>query len=195
MRTALSALPMRKESNSMKIFIKQSNSPRIESIILFDIVACYILISGAVKNRYPLSIPVLGCLLVMAISMLALWLIRTSGLYFNGCAISYKVLRRKNIDVNDIAGIKVARAVTRGGKYFDDINLTNANGEQLYTMLFVKEYMPWLMGSEKFVDAAGEGLSDLAFRSNFGEYVICSCVYNQIVVDHLLTLNPSIIVF
>ena len=38
-------------------------------------------------------------------------------------------------------------------------------------------------------------VSDDTFRSVFREYVLCACIYDQNIINHLLTLNPNIYIF
>ena len=125
---------------------------------------------------------------VIIFAVLLIKYIHQAGLYIEGTNIYYKNFQKKQVDVNEIIAIKIARATSEGGKYSTGSNLKSVDGRQLYSMLFLKEYMEWWMPQQK-------DMSDCSFRTNFGEYIICSCVYDQSVIDYLLTLNPNIIVF
>jgi hypothetical protein len=58
--------------------------------------------------------------------------------------------------------------------------------------------MFFLKGSLEEVDLMEDlkrDLSDEEFNSHNRRHTICSCIYDQSVIDYLLTLNPNIIVF
>ena len=169
----------------MKIFLRSTHLPQSAGVVfLVVLLCCFITLLSDISFIGMLlmlfAVIIFTCLLIVNIHQ--------AGLYIDGTSIYYKNLKKKQIDVNEIAAIRIARATTYGGKYSTGSNLRGIDGKQLYSMLFLKEYMGWWMPQQK-------DMSDCNFRTNFGEYIICSCVYDQSVIDYLLTLNPNIIVF
>ena len=169
----------------MKTFLRQSHLPKSIGIAFGAILLCVFI---TFLSDISFVEMLLMLFVVIIFSGFLIKYIYQAGLYIDGTNIYYKNFQKKQVDVNKIAAIKIVRATSEGGKYSNGSNLKSVDGKQLYSMLFLKEYMEWWMPQQK-------EMADCHFRANFGEYVLCSCVYDQSVIDYLLTLNPNIIVF
>ena len=169
----------------MKIFLRKSHLPQSAGVVFGVILLCGFI---TLLSNISLVEMLLMLLAVIIFACLLIGNIHQAGLYIDGKNIYYKNFKKKQIDVNEIVAIKITRATSEGGKYSTGSNLKGVDEKQLYSMLFLKEYMEWWMPQQK-------DMSDCSFRTNFGEYIICSCIYDQSAIDYLLTLNPNIIVF
>ena len=85
--------------------------------------------------------------------------------------------------------IKITKAVM-GHRYGKDTDLTDKDGNQLYTMFLLKGYMPWAMNEKEGEELTSDGM----FQTCYGEYAFCYLVYDQEVIDYLLRLNPNIVI-
>ena len=153
--------------------------------LLFGMMMYMILRLQKYSTSVSLSASLAFMFCVYCISYLCL---SASGLYINGEKLYYKnpIPIKTSIDLRRIFAIKVCHSVTsiRGA---EDKNIVDETGNQLYTMFFLKESDLW--------SRIKKDLSDCTFRVCYGEYIVCSCIYDQSVIDYLLTLNPNIIVF
>ena len=184
----------------MKKFVPKNHSQSHLLVPLFIISAlilsCLCVIIAILENDRPL----LSCLkpfpqIFLPSSALTLLLPPLEkhsiprGLIIDGETLIHKGLWKKKISPQDIVAIKITKAVihfTRGG----DVDLIDKDGNQLYTMFLLKGYMPWAMNEKE----GKELTSDTTFQTCYGEYAFCSVVYDQEVIDHLLRLNPNIVI-
>ena len=114
----------------------------------------------------------------------------TRGLIIDGESLTCKGLWKKAITPQEIVAIKITRTMLRS-RFGKDIPLTDQNGNQLYTMFLMKDYMGWWMPEKE-----GQALrTSSSFQTSFGEYAHCRVIYDQEVIDYLLQRNPNIIVF
>ena len=126
-----------------------------------------------------------GVLCTVVIAVLAFRHFKRYGLYMSGPRICYKTFFRKEFSAQNIAAIRITKAV-KHSRHIEDVDLKDKYGNQLYSMLFFGEYIPWRMHQED--------LGDSTFRTIFREYLLFYTVFDQNAIDYLITLNPSIIV-
>lgn len=104
------------------------------------------------------------------------------GLYIWRGQVYYKTLREHRINLQEIAGIKIAQ------EYIPIVTktptaLTDSHGKPLYSIAVLRslrEEMRAFNGSE------------LAFHNQFRHDIICYAVYDKDAVEYLLHLNPNI---
>ena len=183
----------------MKKFVPRRHACFIdwkESILIWVIGFFIIAALGIFGNDYDLlsDLKVLPMIAVVWASPLALlWLCYkygcTRGLIIQGEHILYKGLWKKSVDIQSITAIKITRA-SNNRRYSSLGLLKDENGNQLYSMFLVKIYMPWAMNQKE----GQEMKCDVDFSSWGREYIICQLVYDQEVIDHLLRLNPNIVI-
>ena len=162
----------------------------------YAVLMIIIFIIGFVANDYDFisdlkSAPFLALILSspLGISWLMDKYYITRGLIIDGESLIRKGLWKKEIFPQDIAAIKITRAVIEH-RYGTQTDLTDKDGNQLYTMFLLKSYMPWAMNEKE-----GQSLKDdVSFGSFYREYTLCYLVYDQEVIDHLLRLNPNIVI-
>ena len=123
--------------------------------------------------------------LVLFLALLFSRYVNSFGLYIEGEKIYYKSFVEKEICPEGIAAIHVTKAVQKS-KYFPTSEIKDENRNCEYTMFFLKETTKLMLDSTS---------PDMTFCSFYKEYIICRCIYDQSVIDYLLTLNPNIIVF
>lgn len=132
-------------------------------------------------------------ILIVAITTGLFWFMHkygiTRGLIIDGETLIHKGLWKRKILPQNIVAIKITKAVM-GHRYGKDTDLTDKDGNQLYTMFLLKGYMPWAMNEKE----GAELTSDHSFQICYGEYAFCSVIYDQEVIDHLLRLNPNIVI-
>ena len=113
------------------------------------------------------------------------------GLHIKGDRIFFKRLWKKDIDPQNIAAIKIARAVVKIARTGEGFDLTDKAGNPLYSMFFLKG----TLDKVDLMEDLKSDVSDYWFHMHNGKQIIESCIYDQSVIDYLLTLNPNIIVF
>ena len=131
--------------------------------------------------------------LLISVSFLPLALLEkysiTRGLIIDGETLIRKGLWKKKISPQDIVAIKITKAAIRF-RYGAESDLIDKDGNQLYTMFLLKGYMPWAMNEKEGTELTSDG----RFQTCYGEYAFCYLVYDQEVIDHLLRLNPNIVI-
>ena len=173
----------------MNIFLKRTHIPHTisavgVSIFIWGILRWYIPQFG-VSDVANLMVKLLVFIVLLVLNY---GYFSTTGLYIKNNCIYYKNFRKKGVTLSEVAAIKITRAVMHPG---DRDNLFDKNGNQLYVMFLVR-------GPLDEVDLAEDLKKDMSnnyFKTFNGKHIICSCIYDQSVIDYLLTLNPNIIVF
>ena len=166
----------------MKIFVKQSHLPdKLYAAILAAIIWIGIMtLSMLFWVRLVVSIVVVVSATVIIKRYDAI------GMYYDGVLIRYKSFWREfEVDIANINSIKIVKAVQKS-KHLGHIDLSDDSGRQLYSMIFLKEFDTMM---------ENPNLNDMDFHSEFREKILFSTIYDQSVIDYLLTLNPNIIVF
>ena len=183
----------------MKKFVPHTYDHSIWKEILFTLIIgfSFITVFGFLANDYDLisdlkTLPFL--VLIFSSVLIPCWAIikyeMTTGLFINGEELLYRHFRKKFLNPQDIIAIKITRAAV--GYRFSPIDFLKDNdGNQLYSMFLLKNYMPWAMNEKE----GQEMTCDMEFSTWGREYIICRLVYDQEAIDHLLRLNPNIVVF
>ena len=113
----------------------------------------------------------------------------TFGLYINGDRVTYKTFIEKTVDVQKIVAIRITKAVirTKNDDYiYPDVDLKDNHGNQLYSMIFLREYNP--------LSVHQSDIGDRSFLDVFGNSVLFRTVYCEDAILALKKLNPQIIV-
>lgn len=184
----------------MKKFVPESHA--IWDLLIPVCVAASLIIPfiGAIGAMLELGSTFVACVklflklfLLISLSSIPFFLLHkyniTRGLIVDGETLIYKGLWKRKILPQDIVAIKITRAITQP-EYGAPINMTDKDGNQLYTMFLLKGYMPWTMNEVEGTELTSDG----TFHACYGEYAFCSVVYDQEVIDHLLRLNPNIVI-
>ena len=174
----------------MKTHIKSYHYAQIKCILISVILSQFAGLSTAVFFQQcgfsRTTIDMMWFVVAILVFICSYRYSKMSGLHINGKNIYYRGLLKKTICIEEIISVKICKSVlrARGG---DEYNILDRDGNQLYTMFFVKKMDFW--------ERISPGITDNIFRTCYSDYIICSCVYDQSVIDYLLTLNPNIIVF
>lgn len=165
-------------------------------IICFLLLIAAILVSVSVIDGFdPVAIAVaLGfVLLIAAVGGIAMYLLSREGMWIDGGEVWCRRLRKKRIDPREVEAIVVTRSVMAMKNQvlpgWREIDLKDESGNQLYTMFFMKEYMPWCMRAWQ---EDGRLISDLRF--GFHEYAFCRTVYDSEVIAYFRMRNPELVV-
>ncbi len=119
--------------------------------------------------------------ILTAVSGTLFQLSRKAGLYIYQNDVCYKTLRKRSIDVQKIAGIKIIPSYV----YLRPIYcpLTDLRGKPLFTIILLSSMQE---GMHSFHE------SDTEFMQTFRRDIICFSVYDKAAVEYLLYLNPNI---
>lgn len=164
-------------------FVKQSHLPYNAYIALLTITVC-ICINPQMNSLFA---DLFYIVLVLFLALLFSRYVNSFGLYIEE-KIYYKSFVEKEVCPERIAAIHVTKAVQKS-KYFPTSEIKDENGNCEYTMFFLKEVTGPVLATKT------SDLGDVEFYSLYKKYIICRCIYDQSVIDYLLTLNPNIIVF
>lgn len=104
------------------------------------------------------------------------------GLYINGMNVYYKNLKTREIDINNICGVKIIQSYSVD-KYKPFYPLKNHRGEFLYSAIILKSLTEEMVGYTK---------GDLWFVNDFKKHIICWVVYEKNAIDYLKDINPNI---
>ena len=120
----------------------------------------------------------------VAVVIIAIFVCRhvdSMGLYIDGTDVCYKGMRRKEINVHDIAGVKVLQAYGASG-YKGIYPIKESNGDKRYSAIFIRELQDGMQSYSR---------GDLWFNQEYREFVICSVLYDQNAIDYLKSINPD----
>ncbi len=104
------------------------------------------------------------------------------GLYIDGTDVCYKGMRRKEINIHDIAGVKVLQAYGASG-YKGIYPIKESNGDKRYSAIFISELQDGMQSYSR---------GDLWFNQEYREFVICTVLYDKNAIDYLKSINPDI---
>lgn len=163
-------------------FLKKSYVSVIpHTIIAYVLVIAFVVFKTVIdKERYVTS--VFSILILTIIVILIIRHDNATGLYIKGKNIYYKNFKLNEISAEDIAGVKIIQAYSVS-KYKTFYPIKNRRGEMLYSAFFLKTLSEEMYSYKK---------GDLWFNKEFKNYIICSTVYEQNVIDYLKDINPSI---
>ena len=148
----------------------------IERVLSFDKSTTLLSILGTMIDIF----------LILLLSLFCSKSFDSAGLYVKGQELFRKSLWYRQILPEQISRIKVTEAFVSG--VGGSTPLKNKDGKSLYTMFLLKDSDIWQWQQL-------DKISDNSFATSYREYIICRCIYDQSVIDYLLTLNPNIIVF
>lgn len=170
----------------MNFFIPKSNIPVGAYIRASMIVPCFLAVLHGYRFREHI---IFAFVAFVAIIWFADWSIKCLGkwgLYIDDEKLYYKGFRRKELSANDIRAIKISKAREAGNLHYGFYDLKDEDGKQLYSMMFLKEISNGMDWHDR---------GDMSFYSQYKEQILFYTIYDQSVIDYLLTLNPNIIVF
>jgi len=161
-------------------FLKKSHLGIIQHIIAIYIIFGILLVTAWLRSEDVRLVIVL--IVITATASVTLQHEKSSGLYISGTTLIYKNVQRKNIDVLNIAGIKVMPAYGTT-KYTGFSQLKDSNGNALYSAIFLK-----VVTNEMRLFQKG----DIWFKSTYKKQILCSTIYERSAIDYLKILNPNI---
>ena len=149
---------------------------------MYIIIVALLIIIGLKHNEITVGL-VFVCILSTFITFLLRRYYNSIGLYINGMNVYYKNIAKRNININEIAGIKIIQSYGAGGKYRGFYPLKNRKGEMLYSAILLKTIFDEMYNYQQ---------GDLWFNSNYKRQIICSVIYDKSTIDYLKILNPNI---
>lgn len=138
------------------------------------------------STLFSISRAIIDIFMILLLSLFCSKSFDSAGLYIKGQEIFHKSLWYRQILPEQISRIKVTEAFVSG--VGGSTPLKNKDGKSLYTMFLLKDSDIWQWQQL-------DKISDNSFATSYREYIICRCIYDQSVIDYLLTLNSNIIVF
>ena len=172
----------------MRVFLKASHHPAGGMLITIS-AGAYITGLFPLLSIFGVSYPwfLIGALLIIAVTIPGVRFVNSIGLYVDHETIYYKTLSKKEINPDEIVAIRVTTTMFQG-RFNSATEMTDADGNKLLSMFF-------LNGFDPAMQSKADGDKNCYFMAEYKKFIICSCVYDQSVIDYLLTLNPNIIVF
>ena len=174
----------------MKKFLYRTHIDYIIPIWVCSIMLC----SGIVMNWYQWQENLLydlgGIILVLLGTIFLVRYIKSMGVYIDNESVLFKTwFIKKSICVEEIAAIKIEKAI-QGSNLGKSFFLKDKQGRPLFSMIAVSSYDADMLRQSPDQDQKG----DTDFCQKFKKSVLFYSVYDQSVIDYLLTLNPNIIV-
>lgn len=106
------------------------------------------------------------------------------GVYINDDKVYYKTLKRKEVDINSIVGIKIIKAEGQVNIAWSSFDMKDKEGKVLYSMMF-------LSNMEKGMKEYPYG--DLEFKRRYRKSIIMQSVYDKNLIEyfkeHLISLE------
>ena len=163
-------------------------------IICFLLLTAAILIVSMKKFDLVALLFILSfVLMTAAVGGITIYLLSREGMWIDGEEVWCRKLRKRRIHPREVKAIVITRAVMAMNNQvlpgWRETDLEDESGNQLYTMFFMKEYMPWCMRAWQ---EDGRLISD--FRFPFREYAFCRTVYDSEVITYFRERNPELVV-
>ena len=163
-------------------FLKKSHVGITSHTIIIYIIIIVFVISKFIKDS-ELSMPLIFVVaFTTVITNVIVKYDNSIGLYINGMNIYYKNIKAREIDFNEIVGVKIIQAYS-AGKYRGFYPLKNQKGELLYSAIMLKSLTDEMCTYKK---------GDLWFNKDFKNYIICSVIYDKNAINYLKNINPNI---
>lgn len=172
----------------MNLFAKRNHFDKFTPIGLF-LVSCALTALTVVLDATHHVYAIGWFFVTLVLTMFVCRYLSTCGLYIQEEHIFYKTFRIKNIDIREIAAVRITKAVWRTNSsqlFHPDIDWTDTDGRQLYSMVFYHEYRPQSM--------CGPDYGDRFFVDTFLDSVLFRTVYNKDVLQYLKKENPKLII-
>ena len=137
-----------------------------------------------------LHIYLCGIVLLLLGTVFLIRYVKSMGVYIDNESILFKTwFTRKTLCVEEIAAIKIEKAIQ--GSTLGSTFLKDKQGNPLFSMIALSRYDATMLRQSPDQDQMG----DTHFFYKFKKHVLFYSIYDQSVIDYLLTLNPNIIVF
>lgn len=148
-----------------------------------------ILVSCRVRELFLDNVPILNIgfqvAILLSIACFLCWQLDKTGLYIVEQKIYYRGLLKSEIDIEKVGAIKVSTSARKVGSCTPS-PLFDKHGNTLLSMSFLKPSDAW-----KQMDNPDK-ITDWDIYWAYREDHICTVIYDQSVLDFLLTLNPNI---
>lgn len=135
--------------------------------------------------RYPQILFGVGLLILLTTILMIFFVkfLNGMGLYIKNDKLYYKSWLVKQINPYDIAGIKVIKSLSSGGRYRGFFELKDSNGNFLYSAIFVNKLKYGMRDQNR---------GDIMFNSRYKNYIMFSTVYDYKMIDMVVKINPEI---
>ena len=155
----------------MRLFIKVDNYTAKFAWIITLIADVALIVSGIQENTFKFSFTI-SCGLTILVAVL--WLLcRNEGLLIENDKLCYKGLRKKNYELNQIAGIHIVKDQIYLGKFISiDLKI---KGEYKYKIIYLKD--------KDFENRSSDnGVWD--FHIHHGKHILFTTVYDEKAIEY-----------
>lgn len=167
-----------------EIFVRQNHKNiKIVFLILYICFFCISTIIMITNENVRFEMIIFLVVLFMLLSYLSN-VFNGFGVYINDDKVYYKTLKRKEVDINSIVGIKIIKAEGQVNIAWSSFDMKDKEGKVLYSMMF-------LSNMEKGMKEYPYG--DLEFKRRYRKSIIMQSVYDKNLIEyfkeHLISLE------
>lgn len=167
-----------------EIFVKQNHkNAKVGFLILYICYFC-ISISIMIINEKMKVVMIVFLIIFLFLLLYLSNLFDGFGIYINDDKVYYKTLKRKEVDINSIVGIKIIKAEGQVNVAWSSFDMKDKEGKNLYSMMFLSRI-------EK--DMKEYPYGDLEFKRRYRQSIIMQSVYDERLFDyfkeHLISLE------
>lgn len=172
----------------MKIFVKRNHFDKFSPIGVY-IILCILTVVSWKCNAISFLSGIAWIFFTLILTLLLCRYLGTLGLYISDDKVYYKTFRRRQIDVQEIAAIRITKSVATTNSnttFHPNIEWKDIRGKQLYSMIFYHEYRPHSMHETD--------LGDRFFLDTFLDAVLFRTVYDSSALNYIKSVNPEVII-
>lgn len=171
-------------SVNKEIFVRQNHKNiKIVFLILYICFFCISTIIMITNENVRFEMIIFLVVLFMLLSYLSN-VFNGFGVYINDDKVYYKTLKRKEVDINSIVGIKIIKAEGQVNIAWSSFDMKDKEGKVLYSMMF-------LSNMEKGMKEYPYG--DLEFKRRYRKSIIMQSVYDKNLIEyfkeHIISLE------
>ena len=167
-----------------KYFVKESHiSMSVLFILIYALIMFVIILMADVYSESFIYVVIFSGAVTFIWLLLVIELSKM-GLYFDGGNIYYRIFTKRNINVSEIFGIKVTKALNCSSK-IGFYPLKDFRGNYLYEAIFVSK-----VDNSMFVFNRG----DYFFKKKYKQYYMFETIYDEEMINRLIAINPNIVI-
>ena len=106
------------------------------------------------------------------------------GIYINDDKVYYKTIKRKEVDINSIVGIKIIKSEGQVNIAWSSFDMKDKEGKNLYSIMFLSRIED---GMKEYP------YGDLEFKRDYRKSIVMQSVYDEKLIDyfkeHLISLE------
>lgn len=167
------------------IFIKQNYKNIKGAFLLMYIILFAIITFGVVINARYCIFGAVSLILILAVFCYLIRLFDSYGIYVTDGRIYYQTLRRSEVDINRIAGIKIIKSEAQVNLAWSTFVLKDKNKNELYSMIFLSDIED---GMKNYP------YGDIEFLRTYRQNVVMYSVYDEKLLEYISESKDDIII-